>query len=475
MKYFLFTTLLSIVLLTISAIPVSAQTPTPTMEPEILYPQSGQACSNFFMEYNKSSSIGYTAPPPLPSPEHHETVSSLPAFGKLTLVDIKVPNFSYFEKNYLFAIHNLLPQDLLDNFSVNDDRLTAKVKSFIYGKDGTGQFVVPPEPNKIPEAKTTLPVWWTKLLGYTKILCGLSGTCPAPKSPKIKVLKPKTGAFKSDNCPVGNFPNQDNLDKEQTQPEFATSSLWKTIIDALCDVFSQICTKKTTEAVTLLTKTGSSIPGVATLNKQSMEGLLPDEIIPNGNAPLAGDSSYNVDPGEYSLKEGAEKINYQGLKKYQLSACEHICSLYPTTDISLVTNGVCQSCVFPTGFDQLGPEDIPLVQEDCNRDAQGACDYQRTGDGSRCDGDPICESGKCYPYMYRQAKDYTDHGCSVPYAAIAPDCFDTAVCQKMTFESNSQGGFGACQYQNPQVCVRTDREEIGLCAAMCNWVCCVGQ
>ena len=40
---------------------------------------------------------------------------------------------------------------------------------------------------------------------------------------------------------------------------------------------------------------------------------------------------------------------------------------------------------------------------------------------------------------------------------------------------SAKGGFGACQYANPNVCVRVDRIETGSCAAVCNWACCAYQ
>ena len=156
--------------------------------------------------------------------------------------------------------------------------------------------------------------------------------------------------------------------------------------------------------------------------------------------------------------------------------------LYPSGIDAFASHAVCNSRNaddypldpnFGSGVDDV-PLDMSLCQWD--PDNQG-CHYYDPGGTQGCgpNQDAFCESGRCNPFEYGQAEDFLSNGCSLPYSDRGTNCNVASICQWAHFQKNPAGGFGACQYRNPDVCVRTDRIATGSCAAVCNNACCAWQ
>jgi len=149
-----------------------------------------------------------------------------------------------------------------------------------------------------------------------------------------------------------------------------------------------------------------------------------------------------------------------------------LCSQYPAGFNISQIDSLCPSCR-PDDYPLEGYGDIPLSQELCQPNAAGGCDYydplatEGCGEGQ----DPVCEAGRCNPYEF-YTDDYIKKCGAAPWYG---DCRNPDVCYKMTFAKNPAGGFGECQYANPNVCVRADRLKVGQCTAVCNWACCAEQ
>ena len=481
MKRFIFIVSLLFTLFIIFSNPVLAQTPTPTPEPEIIYLQNSPACTDFTFGHTETLEITLT---PTPSPETPQVLGTRqepadPISGDINMTQEKMPDFSKAETIYSKALEWLLPQDLKEGLSIKKPQnLISSAKHFVFGKLANDQWG---EPKVKPESNIAFPDYLPDLIGKLRVLGGIFNPGePAPKSLSIVIRESRSkisNPFSSAVCPATGQGTAEKDNSVTTKSSgFTTASLWTIIENIIGNIFHR---SKTTE---FKDETATYLPGGRTLIKtvsSFAQNFLPEELILRGkNAPLKSSSSFNASVLGQSQSTHNPDLRYSALGRAQLEHCLKLCSLYPAEiDINSV-DPLCPSTacdIESYDFQASGNvDDMPLDQQDCVRDQSNACDYQRIGDGPRCDGDPICESGKCYPDMYRQAKDYTDHGCPVPYAP-ATDCTDPSVCFKMNLSKNPSGGFGACQYQNQQVCARTDREEVGKCGALCNWACCANQ
>ena len=455
--------------------PVFGQTSPPSQDnqSEILYLENGLFCSDFNIKYSQTSEK-QTPLTPIPTGGVQGINRSLEEVtGSLKLEEENLPDFSQANKNFTYALERILPTDLKKDLSIDQTPLKAKASHYVIGKDSDGRETIA---EKVPETETTLPPWWTSILGESKIFCGLFNSCPPPKSLTIKIEQPVlTSPSQNTTCLPGNQTKTNSvLRLNALQEEFKTKSLWEKITEIIDDFTNRIQRIKTKEETELKNKSRGVLVGGETLNQQSsfLNNFLPAELIPpDKNAPLSGEASYKITIGGKEIPKG-DNLNYQNLGKSRARYCLYLCSLYPTgTNISKI-DPLCHSCNL-NDYPLEVFEDSLLDKSLCQKNPDGSCDYYQPGDYPRCDGDPICESGKCYPLMWRQAKDYINQGCPLPY--LSTDCSDPSVCRKMTFSKNPAGGYGGCQYSNPNVCVRADRNIVGSCAALCNWVCCAYQ
>jgi len=443
-------------------------------QPEVIQPEGSLFCTDFEIKYSQTSE---TQTPLTPTPTG--TVQGITSnveevAGNLRLEAENLPDFSQADKNFLLALERLLPADLKKNLSIDQTPLKTKTAHYVVGKDSEGKQT---QAEKIPETEITLPSWWTSILGRSKVLCGLFNTCPPPKSLAIKVGQQNlTSPPQNTGCLLtGNLPKTEAVENlSSIKEEFKTTSLWQKITEIIDDLINWIRRTVTKEETKLENKTRGSLVGGETFNQQSsfIDSFLPQGLIlADKNAPLVGQAGYKINV-EGKDVPGGDQLYYQNLGKARARYCLQLCSLYPGgTNISAI-DPLCPSCD-PKDYPLENFEDSLLDKSLCQKNPDGSCDYFQPGDSPRCDGDPICESGKCYPLMWRQANDYTSVGCPVPYSAT--NCNDPSVCRKMTFSKNPAGGYGGCQYSNPNVCVRTDRNAVGSCAALCNWACCAYQ
>jgi len=452
---------------------------TPT--PEIIKPQSSMFCTDYqFSSYSQSTREEMLTPTPTVAGVEGTSSETETVNGKLKMNKEEAPDYSTMEENFASALDKLMPQDLKDIMSIENPPLNAQARHFVGKRDENNQYVPPDKNSKIPETSITYSSWLASLLGETKILCGVFGTCKAPKSPIIKIQQPiaKVGYSNYQSTCLPTTISQKGSSAGLTAPEGKDSfdTLLTRTIETIIEATKKIITT-TEKSDKMEDRTRGQLAGGNTLRQQSnfLSSFLPSEFI-KGNYTLAGDSEFEtkINGKDVQIDGGnPNQVQFKNQGVVQKQRCLHLCSLYPSGfDIRsidpLCPPNPCDNNSYPQG--QGSMDDPVLNMSSCQKLPDGSCDYAVPGDHPRCDGDPICESGKCYPLMYRQAKDYTNQGCPVPYPAT--DCNDPAVCQKITFEKNPEGGFGSCQYSNPDVCVRTDREDIDNCAALCNWACC---
>lgn len=443
-------------------------------EQEVIYPQNSSFCTSFDIQAKEESDQLYLGGQ---VPENSFSLEN--ASGTIQLLNNNFPDFYQWEQDLPYTIEHLLPQALKDKVEIETISLESEAKHFVLGTDRKGN-EIDPDLNLIPITRISYPDWISNLLAQTKILCGLFGTCLAPQSLKIKVAQNtqevNNYAYQNLCWESGNSVSSQPSSTQTLQTSFLAPSEWKQSSKLREEIVlgASVWFVHKDKTTTLTNETRGFFTGGSTLAQQAsyLNSFVPATML-EGNAPLASkNNDYHIQSTgkETFLQENfRENIYYSGMGKIQLQRCLSLCSAYPEKfDISSV-DPFCPSC----DFSSYALGDVPLDMANCHYQANGACDYYSDDTSPRCDGDPVCESGKCYHNMYRQAKDYLDNGCPLPYNSN--DCSTSAVCVSMNFKSNPAGGFGSCRYQNPNVCVRADRETIGRCDALCNWACCAYQ
>lgn len=486
MKKLLLFLLLNSCFLILNTKPVFASLEGITPTPEIINPQSSVFCTDFDIYYNRTDSSTEELTPVPTSALRSAAAANSEADAQLKMDNESIPDYSNMQENFSSALEKIMPQDLKEMLSIDSFALQTKAKHIVLSKDSNGQLVPPNKDTKFAETDINHPEWWTVLIGQTKMLCGVFGTCKAPKSPVIKI-QPAVSKINNSNyrsiCRPGEQPVAEPVNLAH-RPDFkapmTVSSVVTTVWNAVKKLWERIT--NTTKTVELADKTRGQLAGGSTVRQQAnfLASFLPADFI-KGNSPLAGNASFNakIEGNDATLQNGdTDKVKFQNQGVVRLERCMSLCSIYPSDFDIHTIDPLCPSCDL-NQYQQgaSGMDDPYLDMSLCRKQGDGSCDYcwpiGENGIGKSCDGDPVCEGGKCCPMQYRQAKDYTSNGCPVPYGAA--DCTDSSICRKMTFEKNPDGGFGACQYSNQEVCVRTDREDVDSCGAVCNWACCAYQ
>lgn len=443
-------------------------------EEEIIYPQNLPVCNEFNIEYRQETEVTGPLPSSIQSATTEKNLQKIS--GRLEVKDTDFPDFAAMENNFFQALAKILPQELKKQVSLDERALKTKFTHYPQAQDENNKVVAA---EKNPEATFNQPAWFTKMLGETKILCGLLGTCSAPKSLNIKVVQ---SSLESSPLPEGYCQSQQNISGDSVeslqnpQPEFTTKTWWQKITDYVEDWINKIFRRKTTQTATFLVRGAGPMIGGQTMSQQVTfaDSFLPAEFGLQGNQRRTNET-------DIQLSENFNIVGDQKFKtpsaKIQKSLCLMQAGLYPSEINAFENHPVCTSRSaddYPLNPDFYSLiDDLPLDMSLCQRDPDThACHYFDPNDSPRCDGDPICESGRCNPYEFRLRRDYTDRGCSPPYSG---ECNNSQLCRAVTFKANPAGGFGACQYQNATVCVRADRVATGSCAAVCNWACCAWQ
>lgn len=449
---------------------------------ETLFPDQSTVCNDFRLDYNavdQNDLRYYLTPQPFPTPTTAETTNEthdqgiFDFSGWLRLDGGGFPDFSTMKGSLEQWLSLELTNEQKDKLKIDEKSLRSVILHYVNGVDDKGNLIAA---TAFPKTEYTQPGWFTGLVSLSRIICGLMQKCPsAPlevtvQQPALTTIEnrinPKT------YCARGMAVPEEPLQGVTTVNDaFGTQSYGDRVTKVTTTTTSDyinIGTRRE-ETGTLYAKTRGALVGGKDFNNQMafFDGLLSPDVVKKGNFPLTTSGIYSVSQG-YTMTN-ADALNWQRLVAIR-RFCLFQCSQMPQgVDVNKVYN-FCPSCD-PDDYKII---DTPLSQYLCQRDpATNACDYYDPGDYARCDGDPFCESGRCNPYEWGLAPDYLDRGCPLPYSGN--DCTDPTLCEVMEFEPNSGGGFGACQYKNNKVCVRTDREDTGMCAAVCNWACCAYQ
>lgn len=419
---------------------------------------------NYLSEESTASSIAYE---PITGSETN-TID-----GSIKIETFYYPDLEAMNQLNQQALEKLLPAELLEEVEIDTSQANAQgqIKQYLSGNS-----------KEIPSQTTDTPYYWWENIGNSSIICGFLGNCDAPNSVKIKVVSSdnnqappeKTGSQKSQTK------NTDGsiVDTQITNQFFSASSLLQTVTKWITSLFTddegnqttQI-EKVTSKSATIEDKVRGSVPGGESVREKTsfFAAFSPTKEGDETSGSLAVKADYETSE-DLSLG-GAEEnyINNFSLRDY----CLALCAQYPGGfDVSSIDSN-CTSCD-PNDYQLTGYGDVTLNKDLCQNDGTGACHYYEEPDGTNegCgDGqDANCEGGRCNPYEIGVDSDYDSCGGS-PYGT----CVSEAVCYKMTFAPNPNGGYGECQYANPTVCVRADRIQIGECAAVCNWACCEWQ
>ena len=153
----------------------------------------------------------------------------------------------------------------------------------------------------------------------------------------------------------------------------------------------------------------------------------------------------------------------------------HLCTLYPAAINISAVDPLCPSCD-PEHWEYEDPPLDPLpkpadAHEFCNWDGFG-CHYY---DPNYCENHPeiancsvytLCEGGRCLATSLPPPGKF--------FCSDGPNCDTSCIgrCHWEFFEPNDAGGYGACYFQNTNVCVRNDWG--GSCDMLCNAACCPG-
>jgi hypothetical protein len=504
------------------AFPVFSASYKETAEPEIIVPKPGIASTDFEIEYRPpQESPSVTTPVSLPGEERSSKETQYQnqfREGNLSWSQYNYPDFSRMESSINTALKQLLPQAIGENLTITGgDNLSGQAKHYVFGRfqeEERGSIIEDPSPEKIPEEKISVPKKWPRIIGGTKILGGLLGAFKAPKSVIINIVNPvnteapprKTG-HPNDSTLV----SSSQADKIVENEEFKTRSLLQKIINHAVEFFRDILTTTDEEGnvitvsswfkkekqeitsanrdpsgkLTLANKTRGTVPGLETINEQStlFNSFVPTDIVEGKDNQISGHLAVKAQyeaSSNYYPQEGSEKTVFQNLGTTVRNYCLALCSQYPSGYPINNLDPLCPSCD-PDDYELTGYGDVILNKDLCRPDESGACHYYQPYDGTNqgCEPgqDPICEgedekgNPKCNPYEF-YTDDYVSKCNKTPWYG---DCRSPDVCYIMTFPHNPAGGYGECQYANPQVCVRADRIQVGECAAVCNWACCSEQ
>jgi len=460
-------------------------------EPEIIPLKDGLVSTDFEIDYQKETIQRQPTPTPATASSSalgtSQTLEKREDFlrGNLKMSQKTIPDFSQMENIFSSALTKMLPQNLKKTLSINEKTLEGATKHYIYGtKKGDQGSIEKVSGQKSPEETFRLDSWWTSLIGKSKVLCGVFGTCPPPKSLSLEI-KTNEEYFPPEGIGDGRkaLPAKEKETKEiNSNPSFEVkTSFLKKITETIEEIIKNFFgwVKRTETNTTLINETRGVVPGAENINQNSsfLDAFIPAKEAPGTkNGPLKIKTSFEAqtsDEGTLTLKEGSEHIKYHNLGAAQKRYCLSLCSQIPDTLNISEIDPLCPSCN-PNDYSLEGFGDIPLKQDLCQPNPSGGCDYYLPHDPS-LEGcgegqDANCEGGRCNPYEINPDRDYDK--CGGPQWGT---CYNESVCYKMTFAKNEKGGYGECNYANPVVCVRADRLEVGQCAAVCNWECCAHQ
>jgi len=313
-----------------------------------IYPESGLVCTDFDIEYKKESSQTAT-PTPIPTNVLAATQETgMKEFeGVLRLDKGDFPSLFSMTGNLNNALEKLLPANLKSSLSIDNLPLQTRIKHFVVGKDKDGNLT---EPEKIPETEAVQPDWFTKLLGITKIICGIFNICPPPDKLAIKVKQPdlevlSNSLSQNTSCRSGQNTTGETLANITHINEiFKTTSWWTKSTEIAEDPTTGRRTIRASENAQLQNRTRGHLVGGETLNKQYpfLNSFLPADLVSKENYVLKNSADFYLAPEHFQIK-GEEALNYQNLKAVR-AFCLQQCSLLPRGTNIQNLYSFCPSC-----------------------------------------------------------------------------------------------------------------------------------
>ncbi len=337
-------------------------------EETVIIPENSIFCTDFEMNYEHSSE----KPSQATEEKSLEGCRAEPKPGEIALdaKETKQPDFSLLYNRLELARPKLMPLNLNNLVNLDDNSLETKAKHFVVPageaackttSDLSQTTEVKNQEEEVPETQFILPDWWTKLLGQTKIFCGLfsaSERCLPPENLNIKIEQPSDDKIAeeinfSKNLPCNKSGKKvkDILPKElnTTQSKFGFFPKFLTQIFSRVVEGSKKFFEKTEETAQLENRTRGILVGGQTLNNQSefLSNFIPQSINSSiENSPLISNAKYEITGVSVENEDEANKEHYQEQNQVRARNCLQICSLYPQDpkfDVSLI-DPICISC-----------------------------------------------------------------------------------------------------------------------------------
>ncbi len=316
-------------------------------EPEILAVKDNLICTDFKIVQSQISKDP-TEITPTPGPQTL-AAQTKQVTGNLEIKSKALPDFSIMEQNLYLGLNRLLPQKLRQGLNLDSTPLKTMLKHYVVDQEN------PQDPTEIPETDVTLPSWWSRLLGSTKIACGIFNTCEPPQKMAIKVAAniPEPPDYEV-NCSLGELAAKNSQVSQIESPEtefIAQGSFITKAVEYIQELIEGVLQwfRKTTTETTLVNKSRGKLPGGETFNEQSsyLNYAIPQALSPkNKDAPLAGEAKFEVEgEGDYDIGEGADKLNYQEEVTRQRYCLER-CALKPQGIPIQTFDPLCPTCSF---------------------------------------------------------------------------------------------------------------------------------
>jgi len=409
-----------------------------------------------------------------------------------------MPDFSRAQMITKKALASLLPQEMLTTLSLPASG-NIYLTHFAYGEKKRENPARANQKDQYPKEKIILPPHWPQLAGAARGLYSVltpSGKDPQAPLSHFRFQLEDTGFLESTNlshsCQPGMGAKDSRLpEAKHIEKDLSLKNILVTIISHLTSWFDEYGNfitgvEKEKETKFKVLTLGKLPAGEKTTNETVAlaKENLPQDYLEKMKNPHDEAKALQTS-FDYEIKNGGggpKPASYFGLNKWRAHYCLGVlCSTLPAGKSVSSNDPICPSCKAKDYKKPLTPIPPPKnLPRYCVWDQWvGACDYYDIHGHEGCDGDPVCEGGRCNPLEYSFAKDYINNGCPVPYADNdkPSTCVNSAVCVKKKFAPNSKGGYGPCHYKNPVVCVRADVDHNNTdnCAAVCNWGCCEYQ
>jgi len=349
-------------------------------ETELISPEKGLEssvfCNDFNVYYSNKEENPYSSSS-LPQNIESEGGGYIDGTIEIEEGSLSLPNFSLMESRLKSTMPKLMPEALNQKTDIDTKILKSQARHYLIADNGaclTGAEEEIKFKGGIPIPKTgvEMPVWWTSIIGQTKIFCGIFGTCEPPEKLKIRIEqidKPfeKDGktisAFnmldeEKDKIPV--CPEKDDSVFSEKpiistdQRDYICCSWIEKVINYLVEKINNLFqgTEVIAENSEMTSKTRGYIPYGKKVLEQStfFSNFIPYDINSSiAKPPIKGEATYILTSNKGNLdfdENEANKMNYQEESKVRARYCLQICSLYPPDskfNVSTI-DPICISC-----------------------------------------------------------------------------------------------------------------------------------